>query len=92
MLIVVTSDEVPVCDKHDHFHIAEVRHLFITVLITLIVYSIVGIAELVVHIVAGKEDKLPALIVIVVLYTPHADFTCLNIVPIKAEQVLLARA
>ena len=62
------------------------------VLITLVVYSVVDITELIVHIVAGKEDKLPALIVIVVWNTPHADFTCLNLVPFKAEQALLARA
>ena len=62
------------------------------VLITLIVNSVVDIAEIRVHIVAGEEDKLPTLIVIIVRDTPHADVTCLNIVPIKAEQVCHARA
>ena len=62
------------------------------VMITLIVNSVVDIAELLVHIVAREQDKLPTLIVIISLDTPHADVTCLNIVPIKAEQVCHARA
>ena len=66
--------------------------MIILVRITLIMYSVVDIAKLLVHIVAGKEHKLPTLIVIVVCNSPNADSISLIIVPIKAVQVLVAQA
>lgn len=50
-------------------------------------YLILSFAKLSVYIVAGSEDELPSLVVVVVLDTPYCKLADIKLFPIDAEEV-----